>query len=509
MTKMEFFNNIHTAFSIALMPGNIFFALVGGVVGFIIGVLPGFGSASGLAVLIPLTFSMDSTSAMIMLATIYSASEFGGAVTAILLSVPGEASAVVTIFDGYPLAKKGRAGAALGMAAFASAIGGFFGTICFMIFAPPLAKVVLEFGPAEFFSLVFFALTFITVLSETSLLKGIISALLGLLLAVIGIDSISGRERFTFGLVGLSSGIDFIAVLIGLFAVSEIFISIEEGIQESPYHDSKISGMLPTKEDWKNSLGALAQGSVIGTIIGSLPGAGATIASFITYGVTKKFSKHPEKFGTGVIEGVAGPECANNSVCAGAMIPTFTLGIPGSATTAVMLGALMLHGLRPGPNLFIENHDLIWGLIGGMYIGNIIAMIIGLTCVGIFVKLLRLPYPMLVVLIFSLCVIGIYSVNNSTNAIWLILIFGVLGYLMKKLEFPTTTLVLAFILGPLMENSLRQSLIIFNGRLTGFLQSPIASIFLILSLIIIIWSLVTAARKHTTIKSENNEQQLK
>jgi putative tricarboxylic transport membrane protein len=430
---------------------------------------------------------------MIMFASIYSAAFFGGAVTAILLAIPGEAAAVVTIFDGYQLAKKGRAGAALGMAAFASVIGGFFGTMCFMIFAPLLAKVALNFGPAEFFTLVFFSLTFISLISGDSVLKGIISSLLGLMLPVIGIDIISGQERFTLGLSLLEGGIGIPVVIIGVFAVSEMFNTIEESIGgESMLYKGKIRfrDVFPTKEDWKNSIGALWRGSVIGTIIGALPGAGATIASFVSYYVEKRVSKHPEKFGTGVIEGVAGPECANNSVCAGAMIPAFTLGVPGSNTTAVMIGALLLHGLRPGPNLFIEHHDIVWGIIGGMYIGNIMALIIGLTCNNLFVKTLKLPFAMLVGLILPLCVIGIYTMDNSTDALWLILIFGIIGYFMKKFEFPTSTFVLSFVLGSLMENSLRQSLTIFSGKVTGFFESPIATGFLVATLLGIIFTAI-------------------
>ncbi len=491
---MEVLHNLYTGFSIALGPANIFYALAGSVIGFIIGVLPGFGPASGMAVLIPLTFFINPTSAMIMLAAIYASAYFGGAVTAILLSIPGEAAAVVTIFDGYQLAKKGRAGAALGMAAFASAIGGGFGVICFMIFAPLLAKFALNFGPAEYFGLVFFSLTFICLISGGSKVKGFIAALLGLITSAVGIDMISGQERFTFGSSMLEGGIAFPVVLIGLFAVSEIFISMEESLKgESVLYKSKIRirDVFPTKRDWKDSIGALWRGSVIGTVVGALPGAGATIASFVSYYVEKRVSKHPEKFGTGVIEGVAGPECANNSVCAGAMIPTFTLGIPGSSTTAVMLGALILHGLRPGPNIFVENHDIMWGLIGGMYTGNLMALIIGLTCNGIMVKVLRLPYSMMVGLILPLCVIGIYSMDNSTDAIWLILIFGILGFILKKFEIPSATFVLAAVLGPLMENSLRQSLTIFGGNVSGFVESPIATFFLGFTLIGIIATLIS------------------
>ncbi len=480
---MDLFQNLALGFSVALSPQNLLFCFIGVLMGTLIGVLPGIGPITGVALLIPITYGLDSTTALITMAGVYYGAMYGGSTTSILLNVPGESSSVMTCLDGYQLARKGRAGPALGMAALASFIAGTFAVIILTLVAKPLADFAVAFGPPEYFSLTFLGLTLVTSLTGKSMIKGVISGVFGLLVASIGIDALTGAARFTYGNIYLLDGAGFIGVAVGLFAVSEILINIEDPM-ERVFVEAKLSmrSMLPTLEDWKQSFGAIGRGSLIGFVVGVLPGAGATIATFLTYATEKRVSKHPEKFGTGIIEGVAAPESANNAATGGALVPLLTLGIPGSGTTAVMLGALMIHGLHPGPMLFDNNPAFVWGFIASMYIGNIMLVILNLPLISIWVSLLRVPYKLLMPLIMIISAVGVYATDNNIFDVWIMFAFGVIGYVMRKLDFHPAPAVLGLVLGPMVEKSLRQSLTMSHGSLAIFWGSPISTVLLVLAL---------------------------
>lgn len=479
---MDVINNLLMGFSVALTPINLLYCFIGVLAGTIIGVLPGIGPVSGIAILIPFSFGMNSTSAIIMMAGIYYGAMYGGSTTSILINMPGESASVMTCLDGYQLARKGRAGAALGMAAFASYISGTFSVIALMLFSPPLAKFALRFGPPEYFALTFLGLTAIVSLGGKSLIRGLISGIFGMIVAMIGTDPISGVPRFCYGVQDLTDGLSFISVSVGLFAIAEVLETVE-GSLEISYFKVKLSGLLPNIDDWKTSKGALLRGSIIGFITGVLPGAGATIASMLAYAAEKRFSKHPEKFGTGIIEGVAAPEGANNAATGGALVPLLTLGIPGGASTAVMLGALMIHGLKPGPLLFKQHGDFVWGLIASMYIGNIMLLILNLPLIRIFASILRIPRYMLLPLVIVFSTLGVYSVNNSMGEVWVMFIFGIIGYFMRKLDLPAAPVVLAIVLAPMMERTLRQSLMMSRMNLSIFFSRPISGLIMTAALL--------------------------
>lgn len=481
---MDIFNNLILGFHVATSWENFAFCFLGVLIGTLIGVLPGIGPTTGVAILIPVTFGMSATTAIITMCGVYYGSMYGGSTTSILLNVPGESASVMTTLDGYQMAKKGRAGPALGMAALSSFIAGTFAVMMLTFIAPPLAKYAVSFGPPEYFALTFMGLTLVTSLGGDSPLKGIISGVLGLLIACIGIDAISGSPRFTFDNMNLLDGIGFIGVAVGLFAVAEVLINIEEPMQQI-FTETKLTirSLLPNLQDWKDSFGALWRGSILGFFVGVLPGAGATIASFLAYGIEKKLSKHPEKFGTGVIEGVAAPEGANNAAAGGALVPLLTLGIPGSGTTAILLGALLIHGLRPGPMLFSTNPDFVWGLIASMYIGNVMLVILNMPMIGIWVRLLKVPYKVLMPLIITISAVGVFATDNNIFDMWIMFAFGVIGYLMRKLDFPAAPLVLALVLGPMVERSLRQSLTISHGNLSIFFTRPISATLTIIAIL--------------------------
>ncbi len=493
---MEIFNNLIMGFEVALSWQNLFFCFVGTLIGTLIGVLPGIGPTTGVAILIPITFGMNATTAIITMAGVYYGAMYGGSTTSILLNVPGESSSVMTTLDGYQMARKGRAGPALGMAALASFIAGTFAILMLTLVATPLADYAVSFGPPEYFALTFMGLTMVTSLGGDSPLKGIISGALGLLVACIGIDAISGVARFTFDNMYLLDGVGFIGVAVGLFAVSEVLVNIEAPMQQI-FTEAKLNlrSLFPNLQDWKDSFGAIWRGSVIGFFVGVLPGAGATIASFMAYAAEKKCSKHPEKFGTGVIEGVAAPEGANNSAAGGAMVPLLTLGIPGSGTTAVLLGALLIHGMRPGPLLFSSHPDFVWGLIASMYIGNVMLIIQNMPMIGLWVRLLKVPYKVLMPLIITISAVGVFATDNNIFDMWIMFVFGLIGYLMQKLHYPPAPMVLALVLGPMVERSLRQSLTISHGNLDIFFTRPISVVLMILAflslfapLLRILWS---------------------
>ena len=459
---------------------------MGTLFGTLIGVLPGIGPTTGVAILIPITFGMNPTTAIITMAGVYYGAMFGGATTSILLNVPGESASVMTCIDGHQLAKNGRPGPALGMAAMSSFIGGTFAILLLTFLAPPLASFAVSFGPPEYFALTFMGLTLVTSLGGDSPLKGIISGILGLLVACIGIDAQSGVARFTFDIMYTLDGIGFIGVAVGLFALSEILENIEAPMETMISKTKlRIRSLFPNLQDWKNSWKTVIRGSFIGFFIGILPGAGATIASFMSYAAAKKFSKHPEKFGTGVIEGVAAPESANNAAAGGAMVSLLTLGIPGSGTTAVLLGALLIHGMRPGPLLFTSNPEFVWGLIASMYIGNVMLIIQNMPMIGLWVRLLKVPYKILMPLIITISAVGVFATDNNIADVWVMIIFGAIGYIMRKMKYPAAPMVLALVLGPMVEMSLRQSLTISHGNVAIFFTRPISavlSVFAILSL---------------------------
>jgi putative tricarboxylic transport membrane protein len=483
-------------FATALTPENLLWVFIGVFIGTLVGVLPGLGTPATLAILLPITINLPPATGLIMMAGIYYGSKYGGSTTSILLNVPGESSSVVTTLDGYQMARKGRAGAALGMAAIASFVAGTFGVVGLTLLALPIARWALSFGPPEYFALMTLGLVSVVFLAGKSLTKGLISAVVGLLLATVGADIVSGRDRFTFGHVELLDGIEFIALSVGVFALGEVFVTVETPVLGALVRaPSKLRDLLPTKQDFLDSRFAMTQGSIVGFLTGVLPGAGATVASFLSYTIERRFSKHPELFGTGVVEGVAAPEAANNSETGGAMIPLLTFGIPGSGSTAVMLGILIIYGIQPGPLLFTEHPEIVWPVIASMYIGNVALLILNLPLVPMWASILRLPSYVIYPAIVLLSVIGVYSVHSSIFDLWLLLAFGVLGYLMRKVDVPAAPLVLAFVLGPLAEKAFRQTMIISQNDLTVFLTRPLALVLLIFAVLLLIAPVFGRARQ--------------
>ncbi|MPZ89470.1 MAG: tripartite tricarboxylate transporter permease [Nitriliruptorales bacterium] len=487
---MEALTSLAGGFAAALTPENLLWALIGVSLGTVVGVLPGLGPSATLAILLPITFGVAPASALIAFAGLYYGAKYGGSTTAILMNIPGESASIMTTLDGYALAKQGRAGAALGIAAISSFIAGTVGVIGLTFLAPLIADFAVSFGPPEFFGLLVFGLTTVVLLAGTSVLKGMLSAALGLFLAMVGSDIISGQQRFTFGQIELLDGIDFVIVAIGVFAIAEVLANLETPEGSTPFEvPKKLRELLPTVQDIRDSQSAMAQSSVIGFLIGALPGAGSTVASFISYGVQKKISRHPEKIGHGAMEGVAAPEGANNSETGGAMVPLLTLGIPGSSATAVMLAALIIYGLQPGPQLFSEQPDLVWAIIASMYIGNVMCIVLNLPLVPVFASILRIPYVYLYPGILVISMIGVYALSQSFYDLNLLLFFSVLGYIMRKVDVPAAPLLLTFVLGGLAERALVQSLVISLGSPLIFLQRPISLVLLILAALLLISTL--------------------
>ena len=478
-------------FAVALTPVNLMWCFAGCLLGTIVGVLPGLGPAATIAMLLPLTFKMDPTGAIIMLAGIYYGAKYGGSTTSILLNVPGESSSVVTCLDGYQMAKRGRAGAALGIAAIASFIAGSFGVIALTLIAPPLAKLALAFSSPEYFALMALGLAMVVLLAGKSLVKALLAMLVGLWIASMGTDLFTATSRFTFGNAELLDGVDFVVVAIGIFAVGEVLASMEKRDAAALLPVPKgLRNLLPTIAELKACRFAFLNGSVIGFLIGILPGAGSTIASFISYGVEKAVSKHPEKFGTGVPEGVAAPEGANNSETGGALVPMLTLGIPGSSTTAILLAALVLWGLKPGPLMIQDNATLFWGLVASMYIGNVMLLVLNVPLIPLFAQILRLPAALLYPVIFGISIVGVYSVSGSLFDVWMLAAFGLLGYVMRKLDYPAAPLILGLVLGDSMERALRQSLMMSQGDLTILVSRPISAVMLVLAVLILLLPMV-------------------
>ena len=488
---MDPVSGLALGFQHALTPQNLMFALIGCLIGTAVGVLPGIGPVSGVAILLPVIFStrLDPISGMIMLAAVYYGSQYGGSTTSILINVPGESSSVMTCLDGYAMARQGRAGPALAMAAIASFIAGTISVLGLMLLAPPLTEFALKFGPAENFALMVLGLTTLTRLAGASIWKGLLMAAFGLALGTVGIDAMSGVPRFTFGNPQLLNGFEFAVVAIGLFAFSELFSNAEESLRRDVF-ETRLSHLWPTVEDWIACRVTLIRASLVGFFIGILPGAGATVASFMAYALEKRSSKTPERFGQGAIEGVAAPEAANNSATGGAMVPLLTLGLPSSATAAVLLGAINIFGYRPGPLLPIEHPEFFWAVVASMYVGNVMLVILNLPLVGLWASILKIPYGILLPFIVLFTLIGTYAINNNPFDIWVMLGFGVLGWLMRKYDYPAAPVVLALVLGPQMETNFRRALTISQGDYTTFLYHPISAVLLLAALLSLSWPLL-------------------
>ncbi|HEX2923971.1 MAG TPA: tripartite tricarboxylate transporter permease [Chloroflexota bacterium] len=496
---MDILNYLLAGFSVALTPTNLLFCFVGALVGTLVGVLPGIGATVTIAILTPISVGLEPTTAIIMLAGIYFGAMYGGSTTAILVNIPGEAASVATTLDGYKMARQGRAGPALGMSAIASFVAGTISLVLLVLLATPLASYALAFGPPEYFSLIVLGLTIVVSLAGKSLPKGIMAGVFGMLLATIGQEPVTGQTRFTYGNVDLMAGIDFVAVVVGLFALPEVLENMEGAAAE--VYETKLKNIFPTLQDWKDSAGAMVRSALLGFFIGVLPGSSGAVAAFMAYDVEKKCSKHPEKFGTGVIEGVAASEGANNAAVSGAMVPLLSLGIPVSAPLAVLLGAFILHGLKPGPMLFQENPQFVWALIASMYVGNFMLLLLNLPLVGVWAQLIKVPYPFLAPGILALCLIGAYGIRNNMFDVYVAFGIGVLGYIMKKLEYPTAPVVLALILSPMLESRLSQSLTISSGDPTIFLTRPASLVLLLLAAASVLYSIYSRRKEDRSFES--------
>jgi len=480
---MGLLDSIIFGFHVALQPINLLLCFLGVLVGTLVGVLPGIGPVGAISLLLPSTFFLTPTGAIIMLGGIYYGAQYGGSTTSILVNIPGESTSVVTCLDGYQMALKGRAGPALGIAAFGSFIGGTLSVIGLTCVAPPMAELALEFGPPEYFSLMFLAMTVLIYMGRGSLIKSLTMAALGLFLGWVGMDVISGQPRFTFGIMELMDGIGLVPMLMGIFGISEVLLNVEKLGERSIFQD-RIRGLLPSREDWKASMGPIARGSLLGFFFGILPGSGGIISTFTSYTLEKKISKYPERFGTGIIEGVAGPEAANNAATGGAYIPLLTLGLPSNVSMAVLLGALMIYGVQPGPLLLEKNPELFWGVITSLYIGNLMLLVLNLPLIGLWVQILKIPYPLLYPLIILFCFVGAYSLNNSIFEVGVMAGFGIFGYLLRKFDYEPTPLVLGMVLGPMFENAFRQTMLLSRGSFAILVTRPIAAVFTIVALLL-------------------------
>jgi putative tricarboxylic transport membrane protein len=498
---MEILQSMIYGFQVALQPINLTYCFFGVLIGTLVGVLPGLGPAAAIALLLPTTFKITPVSATIMLAGIYYGAMYGGSTTSILVNIPGEAASVVTCLDGHQMALKGRAGPALGIAAFGSFIAGTFAVIALTFVGPFLSNMALAFGPPEFFSLMIVGITVLTYLSSGSMIKALIMAGVGLVLSGVGMDTISGKYRFTFHIQSLLDGVGVVPVAMGLFGISEVLLNLETEIKREIL-TTKVKNLFPTLRDWADSAGSIVRGSILGFFLGIIPGGGAVVASFASYAIEKKASKHPEGFGKGAIQGVAGPESANNSAAGGSFIPLLTLGIPANPVMAILLGALMIHGLQPGPLLMKNAPDLFWGTIVSMYIGNGMLLVLNLPLIPMWVKVLKVPYYLLYPLILLFCLIGAYSLDNTVADIIIMLIFGILGFLMRKLRYDGAPMILALVLGQKLETSFRRSLIMSQGDFSIFITRPISLGFLIIAVLLLIVPIITQRKRLSTLEGK-------
>jgi putative tricarboxylic transport membrane protein len=487
------FDYLFQGFAIALTWQNLFWALVGCFIGTLVGVLPGIGPVSGIAILLPLTTVLPATSAIIMMASIYYGAMYGGSTTAIVVNIPGEASSVPTAIDGYEMAKQGKAGPALAISAISSFFAGTLSVIALTFFAPILAEFAVVFGPPEYFALMFMGLSLVISLSGRALLKGIISMALGLTAALIGQDPLTGAARLTFGTSTLNAGVDFISVIVGLFAISEVMINVEQRL--TAISEMNIKNWMPTWADIKQCIGTMIRSTAVGFFLGLLPGCAPSVTTFVAYDLEKRVSKHPERFGKGAIEGVAAPAAANNATSTAGFVPLFSFGLPTAPSMAVLLGGLMMYGLQPGPMLFATNPDFVWAVIASMYIGNVMLLILNLPLVGMWAKIVRIPFYILGPIIVFCAVIGTYSIRFQAFDVWVMLLFGVVGYFMRKLGYPVAPMVLASVLAQMLETSLGQALLISQGSPLIFFTRPISAVFMVLALLSIgrgIWTQVKA-----------------
>jgi putative tricarboxylic transport membrane protein len=498
-------DSLWLGFSVALQPAVLWYAFIGCIVGTLVGVLPGIGPLAGISILLPLTFGLNATNAIVMLAGIYYGSQYGGSTTSILLRIPGEAASVMTCIDGNAMARKGRAGAALCIAATGSFIAGTFGVIVLTVIAPPLAGFALRFGPPEYTALLVLGLVFLAYMSTTSLARTLLMAAFGLLLGTIGIDVMTGHFRFSFDIPELGDGIGIVPVAVGLFGLGEILSTTSRQVTSEVIRP-KLRELWPNREEWRQSAMPIARGSVLGFFIGIIPGSAHIISSFLSYAVEKKISKHPEEFGKGAVAGVAGPESANNAASTGAFVPMLALGIPTGPVTAVLMAALLIHGVPPGPSLVNDHPNVFWGFVASMYVGNLMLLLLNLPLVGLFVNLLRIPYSYLYPLIIMFCVIGVYEVNHSIVDVWIMLIMGALGYGLKKFGFDPAPLVLGLVIAPLFEMSLRQSLIMSNGNWLIFLQRPIALTLVVVCAVLLAMSAFSMLRAQRDWRAKMAEE---
>jgi putative tricarboxylic transport membrane protein len=498
---LESLTSLAYGFNVALQPQNLFYCFIGVTMGTLVGVLPGIGPTATIALLLPATFQLNPVAAIIMLSGICYGAMYGGSTTSILLNIPGEASSVVTCLDGYQMARRGKAGRALGISAFGSFIAGTFSIVGLVVFAPTLAEFALNFGPPEYFALMVMGLTVVAYLARKSMAKALMMAVLGIILGCIGLDPITATPRFTFGLLDLADGIGIAAVVMGLFGIAEVLENLGV-VTRVEVFAGKIKGLFPDREDWRRCMGPIARGSLLGFLLGLLPGVGAIVPQFLSYALEKKLSRHPERFGNGAIEGVAAPEACNNAAVGGTFVPLLSLGIPSNAMTAILVAALMIYGLTPGPLLIKNSPDLFWGVIASMYVGNLLLLILNLPLIPLWVSVLKIPYSYLSSFIILFCLIGAYSLNNNTADIYIAVIFSFVGLLMKKFEFEPAPLVLAFVLGPLLETALRRSLILSDGSFLIFIERPLSAAFILFSVVILVAPLFSKLRPGLGLSEE-------
>jgi len=504
---MGLFHSVLMGFGVALEPTNLLFCLLGVLAGTLVGVLPGIGPTAAMALLLPVTFVVAPSSSIIMLAGILYGSMYGGSTTSILVNIPGESASIVTCIDGYQMARKGRAGPALGIAAWGSFIAGTVSIILLMVIAEPLAKVALAFSFPEYFALMVTGLMTVTYMARYSMVKALMMAALGILIGNVGLDIVSGLPRFTFGFNELVDGVNVIPLIMGVFGICEVLENIEKELTARVTYKTKLRHLWPSLKDWADSKWAIVRGTVIGFIIGILPGGSGTITTFLSYTIEKRLSKHPEEFGQGVVEGVAGPESANNASCSGGLVPLLSLGIPPNPTMALLFAALVIHGISPGPTLIAEHPDIFWGLIASMYVGNIMLIVLNLPMVGLWVQILKIPYHLLFPLIVLFCIIGTFSIAGSLFDLKLVLLFGIFGYLMRKFQYEGAPLILAYVLGPLLEQALRQSLLLSNGSFMIFVTRPISAVTLAIALLILLSTIFPNIRKRRNKLAELEEEE--
>ncbi|MBN1105431.1 MAG: tripartite tricarboxylate transporter permease [Deltaproteobacteria bacterium] len=486
--------NLILGFSTAFTPHNLLWAITGCFIGTMVGVLPGVGPLSGISLLLPLTFGLDPTSGLILLCGVYYGAMYGGSSTSILMRIPGESASVITCLDGYQMAQKGRAGPALAICAIGSYVAGTVAVIGLMFVAPPLARFALRFGPAEYFSLLVLGLTVLSYMTGGSVVKNLAMIALGLLFGMVGIDIITGYFRFVFGIAELGDGLSVVPVAVGLFGLSEIMATAGDPSRPDAMKPH-LRDLIPSREELKASAAPIGRGTVLGFLIGIIPGSAHIIATFISYAMERRLSKHPERFGTGAIEGVAGPESANNSASTGALVPMLALGVPTGPIPAVLLAALMVHGIQPGPLLIVENPVVFWGLIGSMYLGNFVLLLLNLPLIGIFVNFLRIPYKYLYPTILMLCIVGVYAVNYSVVDLGIMVVMGILGYMMRKFDFEAAPVVLGVVLAPIMERSLRQALAMSDGSYGIFFIKPISLTFLLVAALLLALAVFSMFRR--------------